>query len=94
MGKTVICTVGVLLACFAVRSYGGDFYACYTKVKSDESWEKHSRTREHADIVIRFDDNRELGFLAWVEAICLTGKLKKASGTWRSLYSVKVTAAG
>ena len=62
MGKTVICTVGVLLACFAVRSYGGDFYACYTKVKSDESWEKHSRTREHADIVIRFDDNRELVF--------------------------------
>lgn len=47
---------------FSVCCYGGDFYAYYTKVKSGESWEKHSRTREHTDIVIRFDKNREFVF--------------------------------
>ena len=47
---------------FSVCCYGGDFYAYYTKVKSGESWEKHSRTREHADIVIRFDKSREFVF--------------------------------
>jgi hypothetical protein len=31
-------------------------------VQSGESWEKHSRTREHADIVIRFAKNREFVF--------------------------------
>jgi hypothetical protein len=62
MYRATICGLMVALVWFSVCCYGGDFYAYYTKVESGESWEKDSRTREHADIVIRFDDNREFVF--------------------------------
>ena len=33
-----------------------DFYAYYTKIDSGQSWEKHSRTARHADLVVRMGE--------------------------------------
>ena len=42
----------MLSACIRVGASDSDFYAYYTKVRTDESFERSSRTCEHPDIVI------------------------------------------
>jgi hypothetical protein len=37
---------------------GADFFAYYTKVNNGEDWENHSRTAEHADVVVQLNDGR------------------------------------
>ena len=49
---------------FAVGASASDFYAYYTKIDSDEPWEKYSLTAKHADLVVRMANGKTIFHLA------------------------------
>jgi hypothetical protein len=51
----------LLIFIFLKISFAGSsesFYAYYTKIDNGESWEEHSRTAEHADIVVQLENGK------------------------------------
>jgi len=57
---------------------GSDFFAYHTKINNGAAWEKHSKTAEHADIVVQLD----MGRLVFQRATSYLPYWKTNKGQW------------
>jgi hypothetical protein len=53
--KMIFVLIMVLILIPVSGQEKSNFYAFYTKIKSGEDWEKHSKTAEHADLVVQLN---------------------------------------
>jgi hypothetical protein len=55
MMKKFYLTLFISIAGISISLAQNDFYAYYTKINTGEPWEEHSRTGEHADLVVKLN---------------------------------------